>query len=112
MELRRNREGAGALVSDYISELAARIGSHVPARLCPDEPHRDRLFRIYAVLALAKGVDTTSEDVHNAWVAWMAEHDPEHEALRPFSELAVADRAQDDPFVEAIHAVVQIPGSH
>jgi hypothetical protein len=57
---------------------------------------------MYAVLGLAKGRRTTAEDVHNAWVAWMVEMDPEHPALRPFSELSHEDRKQDAPFLDAI----------
>lgn len=93
-------------MSDYISELASKIRAHVPANRCPDEPHRDRLFRLYAVLAMGKGIDTTAEDVHNAWVAWMVEIDAEHPSLRPFSQLGDEDQEQDAPFLEAIRAAV------
>lgn len=105
MERHRDRTGAGTLVSDYVSELASAIRAHVPVDRCPDEPHRDRLFRLYAVLALGKGLETTAEDVHNAWVAWMVELDPNHPALRPFSELGSEETQQDAPFLEAIRSV-------
>lgn len=94
-------------MTDYISALASEICAAVPAEARPAVEDDSPLYRIYAVLALAKGVETTSEDVHNAWVAWMGERDPEHEALRRFDELDASDKAQDEPFVRAIHAVAR-----
>lgn len=64
------------------------------------------LFRIYAVLALAKGADVSAEDVHNAWAVWMAETDPGHASLRPFRELDADTQRSDEPFVQAIKEAV------
>jgi hypothetical protein len=87
----------------YLDELAVRIRDEVP------ESHRGEtavdLFRLYAVLALAKGEAVQASDVHNAWAAWMQERDPDHEALRPFQELDKETREADSPFVLAIRAV-------
>lgn len=86
------------------------IGAAISARLSPDElPQGDveSLMRLYAVLALAKGTRTTAEDVHNAWVAWMAGIDPGHDALRPFGELDQKTRDEDAPFLAAIRAVAE-----
>ncbi len=63
------------------------------------------LFRLYAVLALAKGQRVAAQDVHNAWVAWMSERDPDHRSIRPFSELDEATRHSDAPFLIAIRDV-------
>lgn len=93
-------------MTDYLTSFAELIRSFVPERDLPTESHRDRLFRIYAVLALAKGAAVTAEDVHNAWVAWMAELDPEHPALRRFAELDRGDQQEDAPYVEAIRAAL------
>lgn len=60
------------------------------------------LFRLYAVLLLAKGTDVTEEDVHNAWAAWMLSTDPSHESIKPFAELSRSVQASDRPFTAAI----------
>jgi len=93
------------MVSDYLTDIASKIQAHVDQELVPDEPSTLRLFRIYALLALVKGTDTTIEDVHDAWVLWMTEIDGRHEALLPFSELSNKQREQDRPYLNAIHAV-------
>ena len=90
----------------YLDELGARIRAQVPKADLPDENTRG-LFRIYAVLLLAKGAAVTSEDVHNAWVAWMAGLDPGHEALVPFHELDAEVASNDEPFAEAIRTVAK-----
>src|ERR1700752_4307838 len=69
----------------YLDELAQRIRDEV-AESDQGETALD-LFRLYAVLALAKGEAVQASDVHNAWVAWMQEREPDHEALKPFEEL-------------------------
>jgi hypothetical protein len=63
------------------------------------------LFRLYALLALAKGVEVTAEDVHNAWAVWMSGENPGHQSLRRFTDLDAETRASDEPFVEAIRSV-------
>jgi hypothetical protein len=85
----------------YIERLATEIRSSVPDELVP-EVDADRLFLIYAALALAKGEEVTRRDVHNAWAAWMAARKPSHESIRPFDELDEATKEEDDPFVVAI----------
>lgn len=74
-----------------------------PRTWCRREDVR-ALFRLYAVLAVAKGEAVTAEDVHNAWSAWMQQADPHHDSLRPFDELDSTTQAADDPYVDAIHA--------
>ncbi|MGI8414121.1 MAG: DUF7701 domain-containing protein [Solirubrobacteraceae bacterium] len=92
----------------YLDELAVRIRDEVP------ESHRGEtslaLFRLYAVLALAKGEAVEASDVHNAWAAWMQDREPNHEALRPFDELDRETREADSPFVVAIRAVASAGG--
>ena len=65
------------------------------------------LFRLYALLALAKGQALTARDVHNAWAVWMQESDPSHHSIRPFDELDAETQAADEPFVEAIKVVAR-----
>ncbi len=85
----------------YIDEIANDILARVDPAILPksDVP---RLFRIYAVLTLAKGTDVTAEDVHDAWAAWEVRpqaEQPVHRAVRP----AHATRAGDGPAVRGCH---------
>jgi hypothetical protein len=59
----------------------------------------------------AKGVNSQASDVHDAWAAWMTTIDPDHEAIRPFSDLGPATRAEDSPFLAAIRRAAkdQVP---
>lgn len=89
---------------NYLSELADAIRAEVPQNLLPEEDS-DLLFLLYAVLLLAKGVSVTTEDVHNAWSAWMTSLGQEHRSLVPFAQLSAETQAEDTPFVEAIRLV-------
>ncbi|MFL6113058.1 MAG: hypothetical protein ACJ786_17125 [Catenulispora sp.] len=87
----------------YLDDLAVRIRDQVP-----DAQRGETelgLFRLYAVLALAKGAAVEPSDVHNAWAAWMRERDPDHNALMPFDQLDREKQDADSPFVAAIRAV-------
>lgn len=70
----------------YLDLAAEEIRRHVPEKALPDGD-TELLFRLYAVLLLAKGADVTTADVHNAWSAWMQTTHPDHQSLRPFEEL-------------------------
>ncbi len=66
----------------------------------------EALWLGYAVLVLAKGTVTTSEDVHDAWSAWAAiRHDGKHRSLVPFEELTPEIQAYDDLYRDAIRSV-------
>lgn len=89
---------------NYIDRIAEAIRHEVSPSKLPDEDTAP-LFRLYAVLALAKGTGTTLRDVHNAWSAWMIGSDPNHESIRPFNELSPEVQAEDEPYVNAIRTV-------
>ncbi|WP_425484526.1 DUF7701 domain-containing protein [Haloechinothrix aidingensis] len=89
---------------NYIDELAKVIRGKLPTRTLPSDDTYD-LFRIYAVLLLAKGESVTPEDVHNAWVAWMASRDPNHPSLKPFSDLPSDIAASDEPYADTIRLI-------
>ena len=91
---------------NYLDDLGDKIRAQVPQSDLPEENTKD-LFRIYAVLLLAKGSAVTAEDVHNAWAAWMSTTDPGHDAIVPFAELSSDVAADDVPYVDAIHAIAQ-----
>jgi hypothetical protein len=96
---------------NYLDDLGGRIRAEVP----PGElPHDDTksLFRLYAVLLLAKGEDVTLADVHNAWSAWTSDREGNHESLVPFEELPPDLTAADEPFLAAIHSVARSRFDH
>lgn len=88
----------------YIDRIAEQIRSALPPKARPLE-HADELYRLYALLALARGQDTTLENVHDAWSTWMSVHDPSHESLRPFRQLDASTRNEDRPYLDAIRRV-------
>jgi hypothetical protein len=90
----------------YLDALAADIRDAVPSDQLPAE-NTAGLFLLYAVLLLAKEEDVTREDVHNAWVAWMASEGMEHLAMVPFNALPPETQREDSPFVAAIRAVAR-----
>ncbi len=88
----------------YLDQIAARIRDRVPQDLHP-EGDVDSLFRLYALLALAKGVDVSAADVHNAWAVWMQERRPDHPSIRPFGDLDGTIQSEDEPYADAIRKV-------
>jgi hypothetical protein len=90
----------------YVDELAEAIERLIPPDLLP-VGDTAVLFRIYAVLAMAKGVGVELEDVHDAWAAWMSAEDPEHRSLKPLDELAVGVQRADEPYLHAIRSVAR-----
>ena len=90
----------------YIDEVADEIRREVPPQLIPDGDTVD-LFRLYAVLALAKGEDVVLEDVHDAWSAWMSARDPNHRSLKRLHELDRDVRRSDEPYLQAIRAAAR-----
>jgi hypothetical protein len=90
----------------YLDELAAAIRSFVPDDRVP-EGDADALFRLYALLLRVKGSGVTESDVHDAWAAWMASQDAEHESLLPYSDLNRDVQQQDRVFSAAIESAAQ-----
>ena len=90
----------------YIDEIARDIYWESTADPEPLGWYEDRyLYRLYAVLALAKGAAVTNEDVHNAWSAWASEDKSTHPSLIPFDELEPRVQKLDEPYTKAIHKV-------
>lgn len=91
---------------NYLNLLAAEIQREAnPEAVPPDEDLP--LYRLYAVLLLAKGATVNDEDVHNAWAAWASEHEPDSNKLIPFKELSLKVQRKDDPYVAAIRRVAE-----
>jgi hypothetical protein len=89
----------------YVDELARQIQHEIPSELLPSA-HADALFRLYALLGLVKGATVSAEDVHDAWVVWMADRGIDHRSMVPFDELPQSVRHQDEPFAAAIRNAV------
>lgn len=62
----------------------------------------DELARLYALLALVKGGETTLEDVHDAWSLWANIERPEHASLVPFDDLDPDLQQLNEPYRDAI----------
>jgi hypothetical protein len=86
---------------NYIEEIASQIRAEIDPANLPDDG-LDQLFASYALLALSKGVDTSNEDVHDAWSVWATQFDPQNRSLVPFDELSAENQAQDTIFRNAI----------
>ncbi|MBJ7607715.1 MAG: hypothetical protein JF885_15645 [Candidatus Dormibacteraeota bacterium] len=91
-------------MNSYLQQLAAEIEAEVDPDLVP-RGDTTWLWRIYAVLVRAKGVDVQASDVHDAWTAWALAEKPDHGALLPFDELAPSAQAKDEPYVLALRRV-------
>lgn len=88
----------------YIDRVANAIRKEVSPDKLPDA-ETTSLFRLYAVLTLAKGKEVILSDIHDAWSAWMLEQDPTHEPIEPFDELSPEIQREDQAYVDAIRQV-------
>lgn len=92
------------MTNSYLDRIAAEIRRTAD----PEAARTDEdlsLYRLYAILLLAKGQKVSAEDVHNAWAAWASEHEPAHRNLLPFGELSLRTQRKDLVYVNAIHDV-------
>lgn len=88
---------------NYIDETAAELGGLLGD--CPPE-----LLRLYALLALVRGEETSLEDVHDAWSTWRAGTRPDHPSLVPFGDLAAEVQELDRKYADAIRQVAASAG--
>ena len=88
-------------MSNYLERDAELVRKSLPKGTEVPEGSED-LFRMYAVLMRAKGVETQAEDVHDAWSAWVSGTEPDHESAVPFDNLDAETKAADQPFLIAI----------
>ena len=92
---------------NYIDEIAQAIRARVDPGYRLPETEIERLFRMYAVLALVKGIGATAKDVHDAWSAWECDRKPQAPSIVPFAQLPAETQRLDEPLVAAIHAAVR-----
>lgn len=90
----------------YLDDIASVIRKHVPEDRIP-KGNSNALFRLYAVLLRAKGMDVSQSDVHDVWSAWMAHRNGEHDALVPYNDLPMEVRDEDRVFVKAIRSAAE-----
>jgi hypothetical protein len=88
---------------NYIDEIARAICLIANRSLGGDSDFP--LYRIYAVLALSTGTETTNENVHDAWAAWTAGRTDSHPCLVPYGELSPEAQELDTLYMLAIRTV-------
>lgn len=88
---------------NYLLEIANRIRAAVPRSLVPE--NAEELFLLYAVLARSRRIETSAEDVHDAWTAWMLIRGEEHPSMVSFRDLPPEVQAEDEPFAAAIRKI-------
>ena len=89
---------------NYLATIARSIEAKIGSDVDGDS---EGLYLIYAILARITGVNTTAENVHDAWNAWMLMKGESHESMVPFAELPSDIQAEDQPFVRAIREVAE-----
>jgi hypothetical protein len=85
-------------VTNYTTPVLDTLHARLPD--CPED-----LLRAYALLVLAKGVNTTAEDVHDAWSLSSMPDRPDHRHLVPYAALPAEVAAHDDRPRDVIRAV-------
>jgi hypothetical protein len=81
--------------ANYVEEIAVTLSGLLGG--CPPG-----LLRMYALLVLVTGEDTSREHVHAAWAAWRTATRPDHPSLIPFDDLTPERRALYGKHAEAI----------
>jgi len=90
---------------NYIDEAREELAKHI---------HVGKgLMRVYTLLVLIKGEETTLQDVHDAWAVnisetWDKETNGEHWSLVPFDELKPETQAKDQKYVDGIRKTARI----
>lgn len=79
----------------YVQNITDKLDTALPG-LDPE------LVRLYALLALTRGTETTLEDVHDAWSLWRMSTRPDHQAIVPFNQLSLGVQELDRMYRDAI----------
>ncbi len=90
----------------YIDDIAEAVKGELPAGSRPSSA-AETLYRLYALLVLTRGTETSLENVHDAWAVWVSEQGEDHESLVPFAELDHEVQLEDRVYMEAIHSVAR-----
>lgn len=85
-------------ICNYVQLAQSRLRTALPG------PDAD-LLRLYTLVALVKGVDTTHADAHDAWSVWRSATDPRHPSIEPYDQIPGDVLALDTSIVDAIRLV-------
>lgn len=85
---------------NYFDKLSGKLREYLPDADI-------RFIRVYTLLILVKGEDTTMEDVHDAWSFVITPQNPEHRSLIPFDDLSTEVQEYDRKYMEIIHEVAR-----
>ena len=89
---------------NYIDEIAIRIATELE----DNEPENYMLlYRLYALLALTQGINTSNNDIHDAWSVWQLSIDPKHRSLIPFNALSHEVRMLDTLYRDAVRDIAE-----
>lgn len=91
---------------NYIEDIAREIERQIEPGMRPSNDAQ-ALYRLYSLLVLATGTQTTLENVHDAWSVWMTTVDARHPALVPFNKLSAEKQEEDRPYRDAIRRVAE-----
>lgn len=91
---------------NYIDALARDIYRRTDPDCSPSDQDM-LLYRMYALLCLTAGRDTTNRMVHDAWAAWTATYRPHHRSLVPFDALTPDVQELDSEYRDAIRAAAE-----
>lgn len=91
----------------YVERIAERVyfrcreeGDKTWAKL---PRYQQLLYRMYALLVLTKGMDTTNEHVHDAWSVWETQVGlPWRRSIVPYDQLPPEVQEMDTRYTEAI----------
>lgn len=90
---------------NYIDEVREELAKHVKVGR--------GLMRVYSVLVMAKGEETTLKDVHDAWAVnindnWNKAKLGDHWSVIPFKQLNPETQVKDQEFVDGIRETARI----
>ena|SRR5271170_4498946 len=83
---------------NYFDKITDRLAEILPD--CDAD-----LLRYYTLLALTRGMNTSLENVHDAWSAWRTVTKPDHKSLIPFKDLTPEIQEYYRKYMDAIHKV-------
>lgn len=85
---------------NYVEDIIEELHKELPTLL-------RSLLEMYALLVLTTGVNTTLENVHDAWALNKTGVFPEHRSIIPFVELSPEVQELDRKYKDAIVKVAE-----
>jgi hypothetical protein len=87
----------------YIERLIAEILTEFPKL-----EGKPELVDLYAAIVLAKGIDLTNEDVHDAWAIWQNRIRPDHRSIIEYDKLTPEVQDLDTKYTRGlVHAALR-----